>query len=274
VTCPQCGSTLRAPSRAAAKPAADDESYQEDGQVPAYLKDRILSELGTNERLVWIAQPVSALVFRRSLGYLVGGGLLAALALLWLAAGFLGGSSASAAGQKAGAVPRAQGPHEARGRLSAHQRTNHPVAPPQANTQSVARGTSLVPLILLVVAACCGVVPFYRWKMAQGSCYALTNRRALVFRQGLFGPTRESYSPVEVAQMRRSDSWLFAEGGDLIFRTVTVVRTSYSQRGSSRSVTTTHYGFLAIARVKEVEKLVRETLIDPFADRLQMAGSW
>ena len=75
--------------------------------------------------------------------------------------------------------------------------------------------------------------------------------------------------------MRRGDSWLLADGGDLIFRSVTTVRTSYNrQGGSSRSVTTTHYGFLAIARVKEVEKLVRETLIDPFADRLQRAGSW
>ena len=75
--------------------------------------------------------------------------------------------------------------------------------------------------------------------------------------------------------MRRGDSWLLADGGDLIFRSVTTIRHSTSRHGhSSRSVTRTHYGFLAIARVKEVEKLVRETLIDPFADRLQMASSW
>jgi hypothetical protein len=43
--------------------------------------------------------------------------------------------------------------------------------------------------------------------------------------------------------------------------------------GSSTSVSTKHYGFLAVARVREVEKLVRETLIDRFVDKLQMANS-
>jgi hypothetical protein len=56
---------------------------------------------------------------------------------------------------------------------------------------------------------------------------------------------------------------------------VTTVRTSYSSRtGSSQSVSTKHYGFLSVAHVKELEKLVRETLIDPFVDRLQTASSW
>ena len=118
------------------------------------------------------------------------------------------------------------------------------------------------------------LVPFYRWKMSQRSCYALTNRRALVYKQGLFGPTRESYSPIEVAAMRRADSWVFAQGGDLIFRTVTTVTTSRNSRGgSSSSVTTTHYGFLAIAHIQEVERLVRETLIDRFVDNLTGANS-
>jgi hypothetical protein len=67
---------------------------------------------------------------------------------------------------------------------------------------------------------------------------------------------------------------LFPAAGDLIFSTVITVTTSYNNKGgSSKSVSTKHYGFLAVARVKEVEKLVRETLIDPFVDRLQMASS-
>jgi hypothetical protein len=170
---------------------------------------------------------------------------------LWLVGGFVGKSAATTAGAKKA------------------------VAAPRAKTPPAARSTDPLPIILLVGAVGCMGVPLYRWKLAQRSCYALTNRRALVFRQGLFGPTRESYSPVEVARMRRSDSWLFAAGGDLIFRTVTTVTTSHSRRtGSSRSVSTKHYGFLAVAHVKEVEKLVRETLIDPFVDRLQMASSW
>jgi hypothetical protein len=251
VKCPQCGSTLVVPSRAAARIAAGAEPYREDGHVPANLKEKALAELGANEHLVWIAQPVSAIVFRRGLGYLVGGGVVAVLALLWLTGGFAGKPAAKApAGKKAAAAARAKTP------------------PP-------AQSTDPLPIIFLVGAVCCMGVPLFRWKMAQRSCYALTNRRALVFRQGLFGPTRESYSPVEVAQMRRSDSWLFPAGGDLIFRTVTTITTSRSSRtGTSRSVSTKHYGFLAVAQVKEVEKLVRATLIDPFVDKLQMANSF
>jgi hypothetical protein len=213
------------------------------------LKEKVLAEVPANERLVWIGQPSAALAFRRSLGYLVGGSLVAAVALVWLAGGLAGKSAAGAAAKKGAAAQ-------------------------QAKAQP-ARATDLLPIILLVGGACCVGVPFYRWKMAQGSCYALTNRRALVYRQGLFGPTRESYSPTEVAQMRRSDSWVFPGGGDLIFCTVVIVTTSHSPRtGSSRSVSRKHYGFLSVARVQEVEKLVRQTLIDPFVDRLQAASTW
>jgi hypothetical protein len=140
--------------------------------------------------------------------------------------------------------------------------------------QTAASMTNPMAGIMLVVGAGLIAVPFYRGKMAQRSWYALTNRRALVCRQGLFGPVRESYSPMEVAGMRRRDSWLVPSGGDLIFRTVKTVTTSYNRSGgSSSSVKTTHYGFLSIANVKEIDKLVRETLIDRFVDKLQAASN-
>jgi hypothetical protein len=115
-------------------------------------------------------------------------------------------------------------------------------------------------------------VPLVRWHTARRTCYALTNRHALVYKESLFGPTRESYTPLEVSAMRRSNSWLVAGTGDLIFRTVQVVTTSRSQGRSSTSVKTTHYGYLAIAHIGDVEKLVRETLIDRFVDRLNQAS--
>jgi hypothetical protein len=233
-----------APSRAAAQAAGEAEPYREDGQVPADLKQKALAQLGTGERLVWIAQPVGGVVFRRSLGYLAGGVALVALALLWLGIGFLGHSAA----KKGAAASRA--------------------------ITTVSRGTDPVPLVLFVAGLCCAGVPLYRWKMAERSCYALTNRRALVFRQGLFGPAQESYSPAAVARMQRRDCWLSAGDGDLIFHTVVIVRNSYSRQGGFRQrVMTKYYGFLAVARVGEVEKLVRETLIDPFVDKLQAAGA-
>src|ERR1043165_6682674 len=243
------------------------ENYHEAGVVPADIKQKIVAELGLNEMLVWIGQPDVSIVFRRSLGYLIGGGLgvlLGVVLLMGSCVGFLSSSASNAtAPQK---QPVAKGGKGASGKQAA------PRAPAPAPNH--ASGLGIFPVIILVIAVGCMVVPLYRWKMAQGSCYALTNRRAIVHKQGLFGLTRESYSPIEVAAMRRSDSWVASGGGDLIFKSVTVVTTSYNQRGgSSRSVRTTHYGFLSINNVQAVEKLVRETLIDRFVDKLTEAGA-
>ena len=49
--------------------------------------------------------------------------------------------------------------------------------------------------------------------------------------------------------------------GDLIFRTTTVIVVRQGRYGGvSRRVT--HYGFLAIDNVRDVERLVRKTLLD------------
>ena len=80
--------------------------------------------------------------------------------------------------------------------------------------------------------------------------------------------------PLEVSGMRRSDSWVVSGSGDLIFRTVQVISRTQSRPGIFNSgVKTIHYGFLAIAQLGEVEKLVRETLIDRFVDKLQQASA-
>jgi hypothetical protein len=65
----------------------------------------------------------------------------------------------------------------------------------------------------------------------------------------------------------------FKGSGDLIFRTVKVISNSGSRSQWTQSVKTKHYGFLAIAQVRDVEKLVRETLIDRFVDKLNQASS-
>jgi hypothetical protein len=214
------------------------ENYREDGDIPADLKEKALAEVAPNEKLVWMGQPLTDIVFRRNLGYIVIGGIIALIGLFWFMSGGL---------KVAG--------------------------PPGPNMQPPARTFGSFGLILLIGGLCFTVVPLYHWKKAQGTCYALTTRRALVYKQGLFGPTRESYSPMEVTAMRRADSWVFQSGGDLIFRSVTVVSNSYSRGRHSSSVTTTYYGFLAIAHVQEVEKLVRETLIDRFVDKLTQANA-
>jgi hypothetical protein len=255
VKCPQCAAAVSLPAAdSAANEAARVEDCIEAGTIPAELKQRIVAELGTNERPVWMGQPESTIVFRRSLGYLVGGGVVALISALWL----LGAMFTKPVPPPAPPVAKA-----------GKQAVKTPPPPP------VAPKTNLwFPVGFFVGSICFSLVPVVRWKLAQRQCYALTNRRVLVFKQGLFGPTFESYSPLEVSGMRRSDSWVFKGGGDLIFRTVTVVRSSYSpQTGTSRSVRTIHYGFLAIPNVREIERLVRETLIDRFVDKLQAVGA-
>jgi hypothetical protein len=245
VHCPRCTAAvaITAPE-AEAGAAADPVSCREDGSVPAGLKEKALAGLDPNEKPVWVGRPVAKLVFHRSDGYVAVGGVGMLVALLWLVVAL--------------APARAAAPSPQRGKQAA--------AP--AKQQS---GNLLLPVVLFFASACVAAVAVVRWHTARRTCYALTTRRALVYKEGLFGPTRESYSPLEVSGMRRSDSWLVAGCGDLIFRTVQVVSRS---RGSwSSSVKTIHYGFLAVAQVGEVEKLVRETLIDRFVDRLNQASA-
>jgi hypothetical protein len=114
--------------------------------------------------------------------------------------------------------------------------------------------------------------PFFSRGAAAKTCYLLTNRRAIVWKPGFLGfggvsPT--NYSPAELTNLRRRDSWFFGDGaGDVIFKSVTVITTTYSNRGSRTSSRTTLYGFLSIRKAKDVEALIRETLVDPLLDRI------
>jgi hypothetical protein len=248
VKCPRCAAAVAlAPREDEAEAAGAPVSCREDGSVPADLKAKALGSLDSKERPVWIGQPDPKLILVRSGGYLAGGGVGILIALLWLVIAL--------------APPRAAAPRAQAGKQA---------------TASAHQGASglLLPAGLLLVSACVGSVALLRWKTATRTCYVLTNRRALVYKESLFGPTRDSYSPLEVSGMRRSDSWVFAGIGDLIFRTVQVVSKSGNRTGPWRtSVKTIHYGFLAIPQVASVEKLVRETLIDRFVDKLNQASA-
>jgi hypothetical protein len=103
------------------------------------------------------------------------------------------------------------------------------------------------------------------------TCYVLTNRRAIVWIPGFFGEGEfDSYSVAMLQLMRRRDSWFISGAGDLVFRTVTTITTTYSRSDpvgrSSSSVA--RYGFLGLDDVRSVEKLIRHTLIDPVAENL------
>lgn len=211
--------------------------------VPAEIRAKALEELDPSEKLVWLGQPNRKLVLLRNLGYLAGGMVAVAIALLWLGVS-LTPKPAVAARPGVPARPATPGHFD------------------------------ILPAIILVIGGGCVAVALFRLYQAKGTCYALTRRRALVYKPGLFGPTKESYSPAEVSAMRRSNSWVLSEGGDVIFRSVTVVTTSRSSSGKSSSTARTyHYGFLAVPQVHQVEKLVRETLVDRFVDKLTQANA-
>jgi hypothetical protein len=115
---------------------------------------------------------------------------------------------------------------------------------------------------------------FFRIR-AHFTGYVLTNKRCLVF-EPIFAETPKLtvYLPDIVARMRRRNSWVLKGGGDLIFRTVTVIKTTKyvdkrgRDKGSSTSVTNYHYGFMAIDDVGRVEKLIGDRLVEPYLDRV------
>jgi hypothetical protein len=246
VKCPRCAAVVGMPAREGEDGTAI--RCREDGAVPADLKEKVLAGLDRSEKPVWIGQPIPRLVLLRSGVYLAISGLGILIALLWLAVALVPSQAAAPApkpGQKS-AAPAA---------------TANPLKNP------------LPPIGLLFVSACVSAVPLvHRW-LATRTCYAITTRRALVYKKGLFGPTRESYSPLEVSAMERRNSWLSAGSGDLIFRTVHVITHVRKPAMWNNNIRTVHYGFLAIPQLDEVEKLLRETLVDRFVDKLNQAGA-
>ncbi|HEX3315255.1 MAG TPA: hypothetical protein VHR72_10215 [Gemmataceae bacterium] len=233
VRCPGCARTLALPA------PEEDGAFvgvcRDDGDVPVELREKLLAGLDAREKAVWIGQPSPQLVLLRNGTWLAVSGLGIAIGLLWLFTTLL---------------PAAP----ARGRA---------VARPAKNP--------LLPLGVLLASACVSAVPAARWWAARRTCYAITNRRAVVYADGLFGKSRDSYSPIEVSGMERRNSWLAPNSGDLVFRTVHVITRSSRPSVWNNNVRTVRYGLLAISELSDVEKIVRETLIDPFVDRLNQA---
>src|SRR5262249_34904107 len=96
------------------------------------------------------------------------------------------------------------------------------------------------------------------------TCYALTNRRAVVWEAGWFGTVRVySYTASALGKMQRRER---ADGsGDLVFEEIVSVGSQYVSQGQhgghwQTSTSVTARGFLAIERVRDMEDLIRRTL--------------
>jgi hypothetical protein len=87
--------------------------------------------------------------------------------------------------------------------------------------------------------------------------YVLTSRRALTWPANWMGtPTLEAYGPRDLSN-------LHVVGKDVVFRTVTTVRRD--KQGTH--ATTQNFGFLAQPDAPAVERLIRETLVEPFLEK-------
>ncbi len=130
----------------------------------------------------------------------------------------------------------------------------------------------LFPLIFVAIGIGIAVVaPKIAIKQAELGWYAVTNQRALVYIPSAFGSGGEttSYEPNELRRMRVQTSKVVKGAGDLIFKTkITEKRTDYVDRRTRQTVKTetsrseTHFGFLGIPDVREVETLIHNVLLD------------
>jgi hypothetical protein len=128
---------------------------------------------------------------------------------------------------------------------------------------------ALIPgLFVLVGIAIMILGPKMIIKQAENGWYAVTDRRAIVYSPSLFGKggRAATYEPRELRRMRMEKSRALEGGGSLIFKSVVTqtTRTERDSRGRMRTSTsthTTHYGFLDIENVVEVETLVHKVLL-------------
>jgi hypothetical protein len=114
------------------------------------------------------------------------------------------------------------------------------------------------------------VLNFGFFRQNRRVVYALTNRRALVYRPAFFSEGHvDTYGPQILQHMKRRDYWLTKNAGDLIFHTErTITVTHFQHGGSTMKKDEQRFGFIGIDNVRDVEKLVRETLVNPLVDKL------
>ncbi len=134
----------------------------------------------------------------------------------------------------------------------------------------------LIPLVFVLVGVGMAIFgPKATMKASERSWYAVTDQRAIVYAASLFGSGGEAttYEPGELRRMRVKNAKSPDGAGDLIFKTkITEQRTDYVDRKTGRTVrsetsrTTTHYGFLGIENVREVETLIHKVLLKTVDD--------
>jgi hypothetical protein len=139
--------------------------------------------------------------------------------------------------------------------------------------QGVFSGVVGVLVLAVLGAVAAGLIgltvgwPFWARRRARRTFYAFTNHRALGWFCGLLGRVQLMvFEPAALAGVHLQ----YVTGGpdavgDLVFGARTVTR-RVAGGGSHQYVE--RYGFFLVRRAPEVEKLLRQTLVDPFLEKV------
>jgi hypothetical protein len=198
--------------------------YAGQGALPPELEERVRAELGAGERLVWVGQPRPDLYRGQTIFLTIFGIFFMTPPLLMFCGGMAVAVSILVGGAQQGNDLAAAG--------------------------CVPGCFALFTLPFLLVGGTLATSLFWMPDRIRKIVYALTDRRALVWTPNFLGGgfTTRSYAGEGLGRMNRVER---ANGsGDLIFEE------QYTSRSRSQ------YGFMAIDRVREVEELVRLTLLN------------
>jgi hypothetical protein len=199
-----------------------------DSHLPEELDARVRSELDSGEQLLWVGQPRPSRFARSAIPLVLFGIPWTAFALFWMA-GASGIWFAGFGGQKN--------------------------RPPGVGVFFGCFPLFGLPFVLIGLGMLSS--PYWLQRKAKRTCYALTDRRAIVWEAGSFGSLEvRSYGPAELSKIRRTE---YADGsGDLVFEDVITIGP-----GSGRYPATTRqrHGFMGIDQVRQVEELLRKALL-------------
>lgn len=96
---------------------------------------------------------------------------------------------------------------------------------------------------------------------AVRTCYVLTDKRAIVWEKTWFGGTNlRTYDARELRKLKRQDTWWMNNAGDIVFEEER--ETVHTGKGRTRT-RIRKYGFMSVELSREIEKLIRDTLVSP-----------
>jgi hypothetical protein len=195
-------------------------------RVPIFtpeLQQLISNELRSGEKLVWAAQPLPRVFRRQSIGIVLFGIPWTAFAIFWMTTAAWG--------------------------VWGHGGYNH--AGSNLPGPFVFFPLFGLPFVLIGLGMLSS--PFWLSRQARRTVYVLSDQRAIVITGKALGGgvTVQSFEPDRLTSMERSQR---ADGsGDLVFE-------SFVQR-QGRGSNTIRRGFIGIENVKQVEELIRESLL-------------